>query len=52
MQVVQRHHKEVTGVLGEPHEVRVASLEGLGSLSDWWQVFRVTQVSLAAAQLL
>lgn len=41
--VVQRHRKEVTGVLGEPHEVKVASLEGLGSLSDWWQVFRVTQ---------
>ena len=22
----------------------MASLEGMGSLSDWWQVFRVTQV--------
>ena len=31
-------------MLGEPQEVRVASLEGLGSLSDWWQVFRITQV--------
>ena len=34
----------MTGLLGEPREVTVASLEGMGSLSDWWQVFRITQV--------
>ncbi len=44
MQLVQGHHQEMTGLLGEPQEVTVASLEGMGSLSDWWQVFRITQV--------
>ncbi|DBA79646.1 TPA: hypothetical protein ACH3X1_008325 [Trebouxia sp. C0004] len=43
-QLVQGHHQELTGLLGEPQEVTVASLEGMGSLSDWWQVFRITQV--------
>lgn len=43
---MQGHLKEVKGLLGEPQEVTVASLEGMGSLSDWWQVFRVTQVCL------
>ena len=44
LQLVQGHHQEMTGLLGEPQEVTVASLEGMGSLSDWWQVFRITQV--------
>jgi len=44
LQLVQGHHQEMTGLLGKPQEVTVASLEGMGSLSDWWQVFRITQV--------
>lgn len=44
LQNLQGHLAEVKGLLGEPQEVTVASLEGMGSLSDWWQVFRVTQV--------
>ena len=44
LQSLQGHLDEVKGLLGEPQEVTVASLDGLGSLSDWWQVFRVTQV--------
>lgn len=44
LQSLQGHLEEVKGLLGEPQEVTVASLDGLGSLSDWWQVFRVTQV--------
>lgn len=44
LQSLQGHLAEVKGLLGEPQEVTVASLDGMGSLSDWWQVFRVTQV--------
>lgn len=46
VQLVQGHYKEMKALLGEPQQVTVASLEGLGSLSDWWHVFRITQVSL------
>ena len=46
LQSLQGHLAEVKGLLGEPQEVTVASLEGIGSLADWWQVFRVTQVRL------
>ncbi|KAL3161478.1 hypothetical protein ABBQ32_010359 [Trebouxia sp. C0010 RCD-2024] len=42
---LQGHLAEVKGLLGEPQEVTVASLEGVGSLSDWWQVFRITQAA-------
>ena len=51
LQSLQGHLGEVKGLLGEPQEVNVASLEGLGSLSDWWQVFRVTQVCCWTVQL-
>ena len=44
MQLMRGHLEEVIGLLGDPQEVTVASLDGIGSLSDWWQVFRVTQV--------
>lgn len=44
-ELVQGHHQEMTGLLGEPQEVTVATLEGMGSLSDWWQVFRITQAA-------
>ena len=44
LQCLQGHLAEVKGLLGEPQEVTVASLDGLGSLTDWWQVFRITQV--------
>ena len=46
VQLVQGHYQEMKALLGEPQQVTVASLEGLGSLSDWWHVFRITQVSL------
>ena len=44
-QLVQGHLQEVQGLLGEPQEVTVASLEGAGPLTDWKDVFRITQVS-------
>lgn len=44
LQSLHGHLAEVKGLLGGPQEVTVASLGGMGSLSDWWQVFRVTQV--------
>lgn len=45
VQVVQGHLQEVKGLLGEPQEVTVASLKGAGPLTDWKDVFRITQVS-------
>lgn len=42
-ELVKKHYKEVTELLGEPQEVTVASAEGLSSLKDWREVFRITQ---------
>ena len=47
LQLVKTHYKEVTELLGEPQEVTVASAEGLSSLKDWREVFRITQVKAA-----
>lgn len=45
VQVVRGHLQEVKGLLGEPQEVTVASLKGAGPLTDWKDVFRITQVT-------
>lgn len=44
MQLIQGHLPQVSGLLGKPEEVTVASLDGVGRLTDWSSVFRITQV--------
>ena len=45
MQAFQRDVKGVRAVLGEPQEVTVASVPGADKLTDWMNVFRITQAS-------